>query len=835
MLASRPLILALVIGFSSLLHTQEISGQILPDSTTGTQIIPNIPIQGVLSDLVEAGTVRGANLFHSFSELNIASDRGLYFNNPAGVNNIFTRVTGGNPSNIFGRLGVLGNANLFLLNPHGILFGENSSLALSGSFYATTADLLRFADGRTFSTNNPESSALLTSSIPIGLGFGSNTLSNGAITVRSQAAPIFPLPIPPELLSIIRPPSGLILPPNSTIALIGNSINIENSGSLFVLGGKVELGGIQKGEVILTPKGNRFMLSYDFTKKLGNIRLAGQATVSNIGLQEGQIHLVGDRILLQDQSLVLTTALSPLFNGKISVQANSSIELAGVNNYLQAVKSLTSSKPDLKIINGLISFSAGQGNGGEINLNASQLSVRNSSFIVSSILLDGKAGNITINVPELINLDSGAIFSGTGATATGASANIDIQTGRLLLTNNSAVSTTSLGNGSDGGNVTVNATRSVEILGNAPIFSDQDIPITGGIFTTTVNNNVAGNIIVNTPVLSLQSGAVLTTETRGAGKGGEVFITADRINVTGIDPSQQFPSAILAVARLGATGDGGNVNIQAKEIRIQDNGSINVASIGFGNAGNLRIEANNLFLERQASLAALSLLGEGGNINLQIRDLLSLNNSFILSASEGIGDSGNINLDAGIVIGLDHSEINASSFGGNGGNIFIKTQGLFFSPDSIITASSQLGISGNVAISNLDLTPKNAFVSSVENFVKVDAIVSNSCLARRNASQGSFVVTGSGGLPENPDNLLVAEYPASKIQPIPSMNQPVSSQLSSSQSSNLEQNLDKEKQPWRLGDPIVEIRGLKKVANGEILPVITYADALALGCVRQDK
>ncbi len=146
-----------VLSFASLLIADHVLAQTLPDQTTGTQIIPNLIIQGLPSDLVQAGTLRGANLFHSFLDLNVASDRGLYFSNPASVSNVFARVTGANPSNILGRLGVLGNANLFLLNPNGVIFGENSSLAIAGSLYVSTGDQLRFADGTTFSTNSPES------------------------------------------------------------------------------------------------------------------------------------------------------------------------------------------------------------------------------------------------------------------------------------------------------------------------------------------------------------------------------------------------------------------------------------------------------------------------------------------------------------------------------------------------------------------------------------------------------------------------------------------------------------------------------------------------------
>ncbi|MBD3562831.1 filamentous hemagglutinin N-terminal domain-containing protein, partial [Planktothrix sp. FACHB-1355] len=111
-------------------------GQITPDRTVGTTVTPNAETN---TDRVDGGTIRGSNLFHSFQEFNIESDRSVYFSNPEGIINIFSRITGSNPSNIYGKLGVLGNANLFLLNPNGIIFGAGARLDLKGSFVATTA------------------------------------------------------------------------------------------------------------------------------------------------------------------------------------------------------------------------------------------------------------------------------------------------------------------------------------------------------------------------------------------------------------------------------------------------------------------------------------------------------------------------------------------------------------------------------------------------------------------------------------------------------------------------------------------------------------------------
>jgi diguanylate cyclase (GGDEF)-like protein/filamentous hemagglutinin family protein len=145
--------------------------QLIPDATLGTHS-STITTNGSV-DTVNGGFRAGSNLFHSFRELNVEFGRSLYFTDP-GVANILTRVTGSNPSTINGRLGVNGLANLFLINPNGIIFGAGASLDIRGSFTATTASTIKFADGSEFSATYPAASNLLTVSVPMGLQRGGN-------------------------------------------------------------------------------------------------------------------------------------------------------------------------------------------------------------------------------------------------------------------------------------------------------------------------------------------------------------------------------------------------------------------------------------------------------------------------------------------------------------------------------------------------------------------------------------------------------------------------------------------------------------------------------------
>ncbi len=96
---------------------------VVPDNTLGAENSVVNELDG-LTQIVEGGAIRESNLFHNFLEFNVADSHAVYFANPVTVESILTRVTGDNPSTILGRLGVLGDADLFLLNPNGIVFGE---------------------------------------------------------------------------------------------------------------------------------------------------------------------------------------------------------------------------------------------------------------------------------------------------------------------------------------------------------------------------------------------------------------------------------------------------------------------------------------------------------------------------------------------------------------------------------------------------------------------------------------------------------------------------------------------------------------------------------------
>ncbi len=115
-----------------------------------------------------------------------------------------------------------------MINPNGIIFGNNASLNIGGSFLASTASAFKFADGTMYSTIILQTTPLLTVSAPIGLQFGTTATQ---IHVTSQAST-------DGVTNSFRLPKGLGVQSGNTLSLIGGNLVLEG-GNLTVPGGKI--------------------------------------------------------------------------------------------------------------------------------------------------------------------------------------------------------------------------------------------------------------------------------------------------------------------------------------------------------------------------------------------------------------------------------------------------------------------------------------------------------------------------------------------------------------------------------------------------------------------
>ncbi|MEG4275682.1 filamentous hemagglutinin N-terminal domain-containing protein, partial [Microcoleus sp. M2_C5] len=528
------------------------NAQIVPDNTLGAEnsvVTPNVNIPGIQGDRIDGGAIRGANLFHSFEQLSVPEGRGAYFTNPAGISNILSRVTGANRSEINGRLGVDGNANLFLINPNGIVFGPSASLDLQGSFLATTANAVKLGDIGLFSASQPSSSNLLSVS-PSALWF--NAVAAQPIVNRSQAPSLIDQPNSGGL------PPGLQVQQSRTLALVGGNVLLE-SGRLTAAGGRIELGSVAGvGEVSLSQSGNNFVLGYDSINNLGNISLSNEAFVDASGEGGGDIQIRGGRFSMTQSSNIWANTLGAE-NGKQVLVRTTEVELSE-GSYLRA---------DVT--------DRGTGTGGDIRIDTGRLLVRDGAVVTATTFGSGKGGSLQITAAERVEV-IGTSASGqpssnlfTQSQGSGDAGDLTIDTGRLLVRDQAAVSTTTFGSGK-GGSLQITATDSVEVIG-----SSASSQFGRGLFASSEGSGDAGNLTIHTGRLLVRDGTAVSTATRGSGKGGSLQITAtDSIELMGSSANGQSPSGLFTSSQ--GSGDAGNLTIHTGRLLVRDGTAVSTAT-----------------------------------------------------------------------------------------------------------------------------------------------------------------------------------------------------------------------------------------------------------------
>lgn len=829
----------LLIGLIILLTlsvNHSLQAQIVPDTTlpSNSLVIPN-----GTNVVIDGGTQAGSNLFHSFSEFSVPTGSGAFFNNASTVENIISRVTGSAVSNIDGFIRANGSANLFLLNPNGIIFGPNASLNIGGSFLTSTANSLRFADGNEFNATNPSSSPLLTVTMPIGLQFRQDS---GVIRVQG-AGHNLELVEPLIFFSIKRGDSvtGLRVQPGNTLALVGGNIDIEG-GTLTAEDGRIELGSVNSGLVSLHSTSVGWNLGYEGVESFQDIRLTQQALADASGVNSGSIQVQGTRVLVSDGSVILLENQGAQPGGSISVNASQSLELkAGVMDTFPTL---------------LFTQATGQGKGGDIRVSTRQLIMRGGVNIDALTLGDGaKGGNISVYASDSIQLIGGALNDIIIARTqnSGAAGNIIVSTGKLTILNGSNIlSASNLGTG-DAGDVKVNAFE-IELIGVGlePFF----LP---SLISSVTRDGNASSVEINTSRLLLHNGGQVSTSTLSTGDAGSVTINASEfVEVSGTVPESVNSTQVISAANIldegqqalfglppVPSGASGNVTINTPQLMIVDGAQVTVRNDGTGNAGNLLINTNSIFLDNKGGITASTADGEGGNITLNVQDTLQLsNNSFISATAGGTGNGGNIDINTKFLIAFPNgnSDITANAVEAEGGRVSITAQGIFGTdfrseqtPESDITATSALGpeFNGTVELNTPEVDPSRGLVELPETVVDPNALIAqNPC---KQGAESEFTVTGRGGLPPSLNEDLSSEaVQVGLVEPVSPSETEAQSQRASLDTSSIQNPKPPgrtESEQRKTQNPIVPAQGWVFSDEGEV--VLTAYNPTVTGSQRQ--
>jgi filamentous hemagglutinin family protein len=612
--------------------------QVMPPITSSglnTQVsAPTSLPTGQINYNITGGTRpgNGANLFHSFGEFNVPTNNIANFLNETALptSNILSRVTAGNPSSIFGTIQTtgFGNANLFLINPAGVLFGATATLNVGGSFYVGTADYLRLTDGARFSAiPDPVQDALLKSAPVAAFGFLSSNRS--AVTVQG---------------------SQLFVTDGQGISLVGGSIEIKagelddgtvQPARLSASAGQINLASLASpGEVLLASYQTAPLPGEATSPTLGSIALSQGSTLDVSADGAGTVQIRGGLFVITDATISADTGDT---NGApVAIDINITGDL---------------SISDTRGMPAITARTTGAGNAGEVQIASANLEAT-TSFPTDFVLIDshtsgsGMAGkaNITTDNLSASGQEPTFVFIDSGTQGVGSGGDVAITANTILLDRTTITTGTQLANilgvGASGpsGNLTITA-DSLQ-LANAYLVTDS-ISFFVSSFTETQR---AGDITLNVRDLNMVNGTISAI---GVGRGGAITTNGDSLLID--NTLVETDTALLP---------GGGITVNARAVELTNGSSLISSTFGDGKAGDILVTAtDHVSLVRGTgelgvfnppglfsnSFGGLGNLGDAGDIVVTTPTLL-INEGRINTSTATSGRGGNVTINADVIL-----------------------------------------------------------------------------------------------------------------------------------------------------------------------------------------
>ncbi len=618
---------------SLLTWVEKADSQIIPDNTLGLErsVINTI---NPSTTVIQGGAVRNINLFHSFQEFNIGGNQTAIFQQLPSIENIITRITGGNPSYIFGTLGVQNNANLILINPNGIHFGPDAQLNLGGSFTATTADAIQLGNIAFYSAIDIANSSLL--NVQPGALFN-HALENQQRQIASQA--------------------NLEVNIGQSLILQGGQVTI--GGSLSASEGKIQI--ISDQSTLL--KNATIDVSTDLVGAIaGNIIFQ---TGENLTLENSFLYSDGEK---GSAGLIEATVANSITAINTEV---SSISLGFSRRGGGGEIAFTANSGSLNLQNTIFSATAfDNGFAGNINLKAGKdINLTNNSSLESGAD-KGQAGLIEVQAGNSVFLTNSKVASesfGFTDFADGGAIHVTASNGSILL-NNGKLSTAAKGEGL-AGIIELKAGNNITLSNQSSISSNADLGAAGLIEGEAVNRITLSDSTITAKTVSLDS--LDSNDNENFDLVGDIYLSSNYLTLN--------RSSIIAETQSGISGD---ITLDISHILLLRNGSKISASAGIpgqvaGDGGNINIISQFIVAppEENSDITANAFDGEGGEIIITATSIFGIEFRTTQSSLSDITAFSNLGAQANGLVDIELGEVDA-------------TQGLNELPESPIDVAS---------------------------------------------------------------------------------------------------------------------------------------------------
>lgn len=714
------------------------------------------------------GMTVGANLFHSFSEFNIANGQTVEYTGSNALHNVISRVTGSDVTEIEGTLkSGIANAAFYFINPNGVTFGSGAQVDVPGAFHVGTADKIDFPNNGVFYADSNRTSSLSSES-PDAFGFlDTSQANNGLINIdgaqlgvkTGQTLDMVAGVIELENNAAITAQSGEIrlvaLQGNESVdlqrnadgnlPLPNNKPSANNAGNLIVNASAIDTTGNGGGRVALWSGTTSFTNSTVFADNDG---FKDAATRKGVDIRSYSLDV--------DNSLVTFDALATGKAGQVKVEISDTLAIVdegiiGSSTYAQGDAGSVSVLADTLTIDslefsifatGIISqaewFSRGQA--GNVSIQAGTLNVLNGAQISSSTFSQGNGGDVSVTA-DILNLrNTGGIFSQTSHIGQGG--NVNIRAGTLNLINGGAISSSTFSRG-NAGTVIIDA-EALNILNGGRISSSTffqgnagSVNVTAdtlrintqgslfgtGIFSQSVRGSgQADTITVRAGRLDIFNGGEIASSTFTEGNAGSVSVTADTLTINSLD-FLSGRTGIFSQANEESSGNAGDVNISATTLAILNGGQVSSSTFAQGNADTVSVNAETLTINGSGfsswetgifSKAESGSSGHAGNVTVNAETVKLNNLAGIASDTYSTGSAGTVSVNAETVTILGGSHISSASIGADSSGL---------TGDVIVAAGKRLNVSdgGRISIENQANLPASEAASLQPGAITVTA------------------------------------------------------------------------------------------------------------------